>query len=256
MGVLGKISQLAVIGAAGVAISTTGSASAATITFTDSTFNSANYTESPAYTSNASLTYDFCPSCGQGGVPGLEVVLNSTGSSADPGLGAIAFINTTFAYDPATSGAIATISASVNKILTDSISNPGAHNTFHPTIEQGGNYYIASIAGPVIGDTTTGWNTLAQSGLTATSFTEYSFATDSFVAGNPNFSGGPMLFGLTQIFDSPGTFTATVIYDPLTITIDTVPEPSTWAMMLLGVGVVGAGLRMARRKDAMASSAA
>jgi hypothetical protein len=27
-------------------------------------------------------------------------------------------------------------------------------------------------------------------------------------------------------------------------------------MMLLGVGVVGAGLRMARRKDAMASSAA
>jgi hypothetical protein len=65
-----------------------------------------------------------------------------------------------------------------------------------------------------------------------------------------------MLFGLTQIFDSPGTFTATVIYDPLTITIDTVPEPSTWAMMLLGVGVVGAGLRMARRKDAMASSAA
>jgi PEP-CTERM motif len=35
-----------------------------------------------------------------------------------------------------------------------------------------------------------------------------------------------------------------------------VPEPATWAMMLLGVGMVGGGLRMARRKDEMALTAA
>ena len=31
-----------------------------------------------------------------------------------------------------------------------------------------------------------------------------------------------------------------------------VPEPATWAMMLLGVGMIGAGLRVARRKNDMA----
>jgi len=35
-----------------------------------------------------------------------------------------------------------------------------------------------------------------------------------------------------------------------------VPEPATWAMMLLGVGMIGAGLRMARRKNGMALTAA
>ncbi len=41
-----------------------------------------------------------------------------------------------------------------------------------------------------------------------------------------------------------------------TLTIAAVPEPATWAMMLLGVGAIGAGLRMARRKDGMALTAA
>ena len=31
-----------------------------------------------------------------------------------------------------------------------------------------------------------------------------------------------------------------------------VPEPASWAMMLLGVGLIGAGMRMARRKDGLA----
>jgi len=35
-----------------------------------------------------------------------------------------------------------------------------------------------------------------------------------------------------------------------------VPEPATWAMTLLGIGMVGGGLRMARRKDAVALTAA
>ena len=35
-----------------------------------------------------------------------------------------------------------------------------------------------------------------------------------------------------------------------------VPEPAAWAMMLLGVGMIGAGLRLARRKNDLALSAA
>ena len=30
-----------------------------------------------------------------------------------------------------------------------------------------------------------------------------------------------------------------------------VPEPATWALMLMGVGMIGAGVRLARRKDGM-----
>jgi hypothetical protein len=34
-----------------------------------------------------------------------------------------------------------------------------------------------------------------------------------------------------------------------------VPEPATWAMMLVGLGLIGGGLRMARRKEGMALNA-
>jgi hypothetical protein len=35
-----------------------------------------------------------------------------------------------------------------------------------------------------------------------------------------------------------------------------VPEPTTWAIMLTGVAMIGGGLRMTRRKNAMALTAA
>jgi hypothetical protein len=40
------------------------------------------------------------------------------------------------------------------------------------------------------------------------------------------------------------------------IQLSAVPEPATWAMMLFGVGLVGAGLRVSRRKNAAAMSLA
>ncbi len=247
-------SRFSVLAAAAVALAPV-SALSASITFTDSTFNSANYTESPAYTSNATLAYDFCANCGQSGVPGLQVTIVSTGSGTNPGLGVIAFINTGFSYNPA-SGEVLSISASVDKILTDSIINPGAVSSFHPTIEQGGNYYVATITGPTIppGSDTTGWSTIAASGLQWYNFEEYDFTIGSYVAAFPNFSGGPMLFGLTQNFDNPGTFNATAIYDPLQISLTTVPEPSTWTLLALGFAGLGFAARRERRKTAVATT--
>jgi hypothetical protein len=74
------------------------------------------------------------------------------------------------------------------------------------------------------------------------------------VDANPNFSSGAMLFGLTQTFTNPGAFNATAIYDPLQITLTTVPEPSTWAMLAIGFAGLSVFARRATRKQA--SSAA
>jgi PEP-CTERM motif len=41
-----------------------------------------------------------------------------------------------------------------------------------------------------------------------------------------------------------------------TLDVSTVPEPVTWALMLIGAGMLGVGLRMGRRDHAAASAAA
>jgi hypothetical protein len=41
----------------------------------------------------------------------------------------------------------------------------------------------------------------------------------------------------------------------ITASVVAVPEPATWAMMLLGMGAIGAGLRMTRRKDVVLGAA-
>lgn len=40
------------------------------------------------------------------------------------------------------------------------------------------------------------------------------------------------------------------------LTVTALPEPATWAMTVLGVGMIGAGLRLSRRKSGVALSAA
>jgi len=68
----------------------------------------------------------------------------------------------------------------------------------------------------------------------STSFTGTGSDTVSFI-----YAGGRSVDGLDDVSLTPS-----------------VPEPATWAMMLLGVGMIGAGLRMARRKNDMALTTA
>jgi hypothetical protein len=44
--------------------------------------------------------------------------------------------------------------------------------------------------------------------------------------------------------------------DDVSVTPAGIPEPATWAMMLSGVGMIGAGVRMVRRKNGAAFAAA
>lgn len=223
----------------------------ANVVFTDSTFDLANYTASPVFTSGGStLAYDQCASCGNPG-SALQLIVTFAVSSGTQTAG-VGLANTTFSYDPLTQGAILSINASVDKNLTDNYPFGGTFgNTFRPLIEQDGNFYLAAIAGP--GGTppsSTGYNTISQSGLVATDFLEYDFTTGSFGAAFPNFAGDPMLFGLAQIFSSDATtviYTSEADYDNLRLTIvNTVPEPRS--IFVLGAGILGlAGLRRRTR---------
>jgi hypothetical protein len=239
-------------------------ASAGTI-FTDSTFNLANYQTSAQFLSGpgTSLVPSQCALCGN---PGSALQLVATFPTSPPSnlvVAEQALVNTGFSYNPLTMGAITSLSASVDKNLAVNLpSGPTPYtNTFHPSIEQNGIFYFASIPGPPlllnsgVGGQT-GYNTISG-GLTAADFTEFDFTTGLSDGTHPNFAGAPMLFGLTQVFSANTggpTEIATAQYDNLSFAINVagVPEPSTWAMMLLGFAGLGFAFRQSRRKVSFA----
>ncbi|HEV3306791.1 MAG TPA: PEP-CTERM sorting domain-containing protein [Candidatus Sulfotelmatobacter sp.] len=203
-----------------------------TVDFTDSTFNLANYSESTLFVSGGTLSFDQCASCGNPG-QALQILVSFSGA----GSAAIGFVNNGFSYDPLTQGAVTSMDASVDKDLTG---DAGAGNTFRPLIEQDGNFYLAAISGPIIpASGTTGYNTLSQTGLVATDFLQYNFATGTFGSANPNFEGDTMLFGLGQIFSANGAENLEADYDNLNIGVNSssVPEPSS--LLLLSAGLIG-----------------
>ena len=59
------------------------------------------------------------------------------------------------------------------------------------------------------------------------------------------------MFGLAQFAGADlvsGTI-QTVVYDNLSLTLSTVPESASWAMMLLGFGALGAAARSKRQRS-------
>lgn len=217
------------------------------VNFTDGTFNLSNYTQTTAFLSNpsATLTVAQCASCGNPG-QGLQII----GTFPAPGItGAIGFVGNSFIYDPATQGAILSVDASADKDLSISPIASGTGNTFRPLIEQDGIDYLAAISGPVIGTGgTTGYNTLSQDGLLATNFLEYDFATGTSGTARPNFDGDTISFGLAQIFTSGGTVSLEADYDNLNIGVNSMPEPSSLALLTLGLaGLIGCAAISRRR---------
>jgi hypothetical protein len=236
---LGALGFLALCGGASIA--------SANVIFTDHNFNLAQYSESTQFTSNALASFDQCVNCGN---PGTALQTITTAAGGGIGVYAQAFVNNTFASNPGKQGAISGINASVDKDITVSYSGTGFTNTFRPLIEQDGNYYLATIPGPTFdinnpSGGATGYVTISASGLTAANFQEFDFSAGTFVAGNPNFSGDPMLFGLAQITSSAAGGTIEVDLDNLSLNIG-VPEPSS---LLLVVGGVLSLLVIARIGD-------
>jgi uncharacterized protein (TIGR03437 family) len=209
----------------------------ADVVFSDTTFNLSTYANTPSYTANgASTTISQCGGCGNPG-SALQAVASFINSST-PGFADGGIVNTTFVYNPATQGAIESLSASVdkNESVNYTPNNGGLFTTaFHPMIEQDGKYYIATIPGPGFAGGTTGFVHFSQSGMAASDFTQYDFTTGTYLTGNPDFNGDPMMFGIASLASSSNGIVFTLVDDNLSF--DLVTSPMT-PMLTVAPGVV------------------
>jgi hypothetical protein len=251
---------IAVVGAAPV------SAIAATVTFQDSTFT--NTSLGFLYASdagNSTLSQGPCTTCGNPGA-GFQLIANfNSNAVGNPANGptdtlpqaTFGIVENSFTYNPSTQGAITSINASVDKSFTTSEPGAGIGNTFRPLIEQDGNFYLAAVPGSTItGPADTGYLNFSAAGLTAADFTLFNITTGAFGVGNPNFDGDLITFGFAQNTNLAAGTNNETDYDNLDITVNPpVPEPSTWAMLLIGFAGIGFAAHR-RRVSAMQLSRA
>lgn len=217
---------------------------AADVVFTDNNFSDLSNYSGPTYTSDpgqASVTY--------GTNAGTLQFISTFNNNLQADSVAQGLVNSTFSYDPLAQGAIADINASVFKAISTTITSTGLGNHFYPTIEQGGVFYLATIAGSTFNGPGGISGTISATGLTAADFVSYNFATGTFGTANPNFDGGPMTFGLTQVTGTGGAGdagTITTNYSDLVLDIVQAPEPASLA--LLGGSLIAFGVIRQRRK--------
>jgi PEP-CTERM motif len=247
---MNRFAMLACGGAISVTLAAAGSAHAGTVTFTDTTFIFSDY-NSNTYASGAGsiLTSSQTTS----GHP--DTAYQSEGHVAEgTGSGVLATaVNSNFVYDPSKQGAISTINASLDRYATAPTGVMVGSYSLRILALQGSKLYedIDTFSG----DFGSVWKTLSQTGITAIDFGLFSqtdlAGTDSTM--HPDFSGGPITFGFAMFRGGSDGFDYDTIVraDNFSLEINAVPEPSTWAMMILGFA--GLGFMAYRRRKSIAA---
>lgn len=198
----------------------------ADVVFTDPSMNLSSYTQTPVYaSSNATVSI----SNGGGGV---EAAVSVSSPNNSPGSGAVGIINNTFTYDPATQGAIQSLSVTKNVSFSTSVAvGPGQtpwSSGCTAMLEQDGKYYAAFTQGPSFNGGGTETFTCSMSGLTAASFTQFDFSTGATASGHPDFAGDPMMFGV--LFDVGAAVTVVLTYVDSSLSFDLVTASSPPAL--------------------------
>lgn len=231
------------------------------VTFVDTTFAGANYANT-LYTSGPLALIS--SSVGQDALsgnpsPSYKALISINLPDAS-GVLAVAK-NTTFVYNPTVQGAITSIDFSLDRYAQFTTFNvagsPTAFGigtyTLRAIAEQNGVFYQSvSTFGPFnkLGGF---WNPLSQAGLLASDFTQLTQANYA-TGGGPtglNFSSGPITFGFAMRgggTGNVGTLQYDLRADNFALTVNNaVPEPATWALMLVGFGGVGVAMRRHRK---------
>jgi hypothetical protein len=228
------------------------SMAAASVTFSDSTFNLSDYSISKYQFGGADATVSQT-SFGNPGAA-LQIETHSPGIILNHNYATQYLINNNFRYDPTVQGVINTISASED--IVGQFFQTGSSYPYNPIgsgrgglilIEQAGNIYTnvrGNVAPPISG--TYDFNSVHANGLKATDFglvTDFTtFQVDE--RQHPNFSNGVLEFGFpggphaTDFYGLPETITVVRI-DNFSLTVSSVPEPETYAMLLAGLGLIG-----------------
>jgi hypothetical protein len=206
--------------------------------FTDTDFNLADYTVTTFQTGGALIDITQSPS---GGNPGAALVVTTStlATGATTFSSREYFLGNSFTYDPATEGAIGSVSWSVD------VSFQALSSGFNllalgagMVLSQGGNLYVSGASLPLRQGV---FQTAKADALSASAFQLVTnLATGATnTAAHPNFTAGAMQFGtLAGLYITPGSpaHRAQIKVDNLSISISPVPEPSQYAMF--GCGAV------------------
>ncbi|MDE3010988.1 MAG: PEP-CTERM sorting domain-containing protein [Pseudomonadota bacterium] len=220
----------------------------ATTTFTDSTFNLANYTGSSSVPSGGTAQIQQNPALGNPGAA-LEFLFSMPATLPGAFYADAYVINTTFAYNAATLGALGTIVGAMDVENTyTGLTALGSTTGFTYALQQGANIYIASggsytVAAPGV------FQTVTSPGLTAGNFALLTNlatgATDA--AQHPDLAGGSFQLGVFASISSSVANTAITrdyIVDNLNFTLTpAVPEPASWGLLAAGLALLGISTR-------------
>jgi hypothetical protein len=203
------------------------------VMFTDNTFNLSNYSPSPTYTSDPSASIVYTSLAGT-----LQFTSTFTVPGNPPSYTvAQGLANVTFTYDPLTQGAIVGIDASVLKNHITNFAAAGLTNIVHPTIEQDGVFYVATIPGATFNGPNepngTGFLLFSHDDLQASAFRSYDFTTGTLGMAHPNFSGDPLTLGIAEISTIAIAQTGHGInqYRDLSFDVLQTPEPTSLATL-------------------------
>ena len=208
-------------------------AQAGTVTFSDTTFANSDWDESPIYDTHGTFSFSASQSGGT----------RFTQHNWTAGQVTLGHYNLLAVYNPSVGGAITSLEYSFRANYTGP-GNPGGVGlqfvALQDGVAYGALYHVA---------TSSGFDTITQSGLTASDFKRIQVAVPSTVSPDFSTSGSAIVFGYaTQNGTAfPGSFSTTHAVDDWTVTFQTglapVPEPTTF--MLAGFAL--AALTKCRR---------
>ena len=224
--------------------------------FTDTTMSPASYT---AAVFNSDPSVGIAVSTYASGHPGSALQLHYTNSGAAVNMESfVGLIYAGFSYDPSTQGALASLDYANDRYVDFGAAiNPSLNTVTRALILQSGHYFIASLADVQLRQT---WFTTSGTALLSSQFSGFDFATGAGDSSHPDFSaaGAAMQFGFTSRFQlnsagQPFALDGFYGYDNVSYSLNAaaVPEPQTWAMLLVGFGAMGSWARR-RRLNAVA----